>query len=70
MVLYNQVKVIQHRRYEMRTCIITTDENKHEKTLNNVIIEVSEDVLYNKDELMKYIRICQRMGAEKIEIYM
>lgn len=54
----------------MRTCIITTNENEHERTLNNVIIEVSEDVLYNKDELMKYIRICQRMKAEKIEIYM
>ena len=54
----------------MRTCIITTNENKHEKASNNVIIEVSEDVLYNKDELMKYIRICQRMRAEKIEIYM
>lgn len=54
----------------IRTCIITTNENKHKRTLNNVIIEVSEDVLYNKDELMKYIRICQRMKAEKIEIYM
>lgn len=54
----------------MRTCIITTNANKHERTLNNVIIEINEDVLYNKDELMKYIRICQRMRAEKIEIYM
>ncbi len=54
----------------MRTYIITTNENKHERTLNNVIVEVSEDVLYNKDELMKYIRIGQRMKAEKIEIYM
>lgn len=54
----------------MRTCIITTNKNKHERTLNNVIIEINEDVLYNKDELMKYIRICQRMRAEKIEIYM
>lgn len=54
----------------MRTGIITTNENKHERTLNTVIIEVSKDVLYNKDELMKYIRVLQRMRAEKIEIYM
>ena len=54
----------------MRTCIITTNESEHERALNNVIIEVSQDVLYNQNELMKYIRICQRMKAEKIEIYM